>query len=453
MQERSLEYTKYENLLAGFLQHVQRHARGKLVTEEGQPNIPVIKSLFAKIDKDGDQSVCLPELEALILDIQSGNVRVDRDYAVEEVLKTFDRDEDGTITEEEFVDGFAKWIHEAKKLAGNGDPYFRKPFAEVLQPWIKKRKQELTNIECLMARILKHFQNQTLEAEGLITDDGKPNLVRIKGLFDEVDTNKNKLISESELKKLIHSIKFGNEQLDPDVMVAKVMKDFDENGDHMISQQEFVDGVTKWVREASRVVNNYGDAKNLIDEFDKIKWKEIESLVYEVEHKEGIIKKLLSWGCLKSTVQVILGILMVTFLGGPLIYSILNLSAALGVPTFYIAFVIIPLSLNSKMTISAIFPASQKSLKTASLTFSEIYGGVVMNNIMGLSILLAIVYIKDLTWDYSVEVLVVLVVCSIIGLFAFFRTTYPLWTCILAFFLYPFSLVLVHFLHYGQGWD
>lgn len=43
MQERSLNYSKYEHLLTGFLHHVQRHARGKLINEEGQPDIDVIK--------------------------------------------------------------------------------------------------------------------------------------------------------------------------------------------------------------------------------------------------------------------------------------------------------------------------------------------------------------------------------------------------------------------------
>ena len=43
IQERSLEYSKYENLLVGFLQHVQRHAKEKLVDDSGQPNITVIK--------------------------------------------------------------------------------------------------------------------------------------------------------------------------------------------------------------------------------------------------------------------------------------------------------------------------------------------------------------------------------------------------------------------------
>ncbi|KAK3010417.1 hypothetical protein RJ639_012310 [Escallonia herrerae] len=89
----------------------------------------------------------------------------------------------------------------------------------------------------------------------------------------------------------------------------------------------------------------------------------------------------------------------------PLMYSILLLSGAIGIPSFFISFVILPLAMNARTAISAIFPASQKKVKTASLTFSEIYGGVVMNNIMGLSTLLAIVYAKDLTWDYTAEVL------------------------------------------------
>jgi len=83
----------------------------------------------------------------------------------------------------------------------------------------------------------------------------------------------------------------------------------------------------------------------------------------------------------------------------------------------------------------------------------QIYGEVAMNNITGLSTLLAIIYIKGLSWNYSGEVVAVLVVCAVIGLLAFFRSSYPLWTCILAFFLYPFSLVMVYFLHSILGWD
>ncbi|KAI8525635.1 hypothetical protein RHMOL_Rhmol13G0245900 [Rhododendron molle] len=406
IQERSLEYTKYENLLAGFLNHVQRHTQGRLVTNEGTPNVPVIRSLFAKVDRDGDQTVSISEVEALIADINSGKVGVEKEYAI----------------------------------------------AEVVQPWIEERRHELVKIERLMSRILKHVQHQAFEADGLVTDDGSPNVDRIKSIFEEFDSNHNKLISQSELKEVIQNIRFGKFQLDHDLVAENVMKDFDEDGDQMISEQEFINGITKWIHKATCIANSK-DSKNFIDEFDKIAWKEVDSLVYEKEENRGIIHQLLSRDCIKSVLQIILGAAIVSFLAEPLIYSILDLSTALGLPTFYISFVIIPFALKFKMAVSAIFPASQKSLKTASLTFSEIYGGVVMNNITGLSILLAIVYIKDLTWDYSVEVLVILVVCAIIGLLAFFRSSYPLWTCILAFFLYPFSLLLVHFLHNIVGWE
>ncbi|KAA8535254.1 hypothetical protein F0562_030257 [Nyssa sinensis] len=451
MQERSLEYTKYENLLAGFLQHVQRHAQGMLVTEEGEPNIHAIRRLFAEVDKDVDNHISLPELEALIQEIESGKMQVDKEYAIAEVMKAFDVDKNEVITEQEFIEGCQKWIDEAKHLAENGDSDSRKCLYQVVQPWIDKRRQELTKIERLMARILKHFQNQVLKDEGLLTDDGRPNLDRIKSLFEQFDSDKNKVISQSELKELIQSVKFGKVNLDPDEVSEKVMKDFDEDGDHMISEAEFVNGISKWVKKATRVTS-CNDSKRCIDEFEKITWREVDSLVYEVEGNiKGMTEKL-SWALIHSVFQVILGIAIVTFLAKPLIFNIQSLSQAVGIPTIFISFVIIPLAMNSRMVVSAIFPASQKSLKTASLTFSEIYGRVVMNNISCLSTLLAVVYIKGLTWDYSIEMLVVLVVCAIIGLLAFFSSTYPFWTSILAYSLYPLSL-LVYILYYVWRWN
>ncbi|KAI3974310.1 hypothetical protein MKX01_030979, partial [Papaver californicum] len=72
-----------------------------------------------------------------------------------------------------------------------------------------------------------------------------------------------------------------------------------------------------------------------------------------------------------------------------------------------------------------------------------IYGAVTMNNILCLSVFLSLVYVRHLTWDFSAEVLVILIVCIVMGLFGSFRTTFPLWTCSIAFLLYPFSLALV----------
>ncbi|KAM3239282.1 hypothetical protein P3L10_014316 [Capsicum annuum] len=445
IQKRSLEYSKYENLLAAFLQHVQRHAKGKLVDEQGRPDIKVIERLFSETDKDANKSITLVELENLVIDMQSGKVKVDKNYAISKILAVFDSNNDQKIDLEEFVEGYKKWIEEAKMLAKSDDSTTRRILNKVVQQYTKKQRDEIAEIEQLMAKILKHVESQAFEAEHFLKDDGTPNIERIKEIFHQYDTDGNNSITRNELEKLIRSVKYGEVQLNSDDSVTKVMKDFDTDRNDMIDEPEFVDGMTRWINEAIRVTN-CKDKKKAIDEYEKIMWGEVEKLVYEVEKDGKINYKLLTWAFNKSIFEVILGIAMLTFCAKPLVKSIEKLSEAIGTPSFLIPFVIVPLALNARMALAAIFPASQKSSKTSSLTFSEIYAGVIMNNIMGMTTLLAIVCAKDLTWDYSAQVVIALVACAIIGLLALFSPRYPLWTTLLAFSLYPSCVMLFYFL-------
>ncbi|KAG6419217.1 hypothetical protein SASPL_121433 [Salvia splendens] len=308
-----------------------------------------------------------------IHEIQSGKVEVEKGYAISEMLKTFDLSRDGRIEEDEFVEGCSKWINEAAELAGKGDSdaaEFLREASVLLNQFAGREDLKKAEIEHLMARILKHAHSEELEAEQLVTDDGKPNIERIKALFKQFDTDRSSSLSRPELEQLIHTTvtKTGDSQLRHEEMVKKFVEDFDTDG---------------------------------------IMWGEVDNLVYEVGRNEDSHLKLLTWSSTKSIFQVMLGIAILTFLSGPLKTSIQHFSHAIGVPAFFVSFVVVPICLNALSAISAIFPASQKSSRTSSLTFSEIYGGVVMNNIMGLSTLLAIVYIKGLEWDYSAEVLTV----------------------------------------------
>ncbi|KAL3820380.1 hypothetical protein ACJIZ3_006285 [Penstemon smallii] len=455
IQERSLEYSKYENLLAGFLHHVQRHAKGKLIDESGQPNIPVLKGLFHETDKDADKCITFLELENLIHEIQSGKVQVEKDYALSEILKAFDLNKNGRIEEQEFIEGCTKWINEATHLAANRvstSDSDNNSLRQVVEEFSKKKRIEVAEIEHVMAKFLKHAQSQELEAQNLVTDDGRPNVEHIRSLFKKYDTDNNNSLSLSELEELISSVKFGESQQNYQEMVKKLIKDFDIDGDNIIDEQEFIHGVTKWLNKAIDATK-CKDIKRSIEEFDKIMWGEVDDLVYEVgKNHEDAKLKILTWDLSKCVLQIVLGIAILTFLSGPLMNSIQQFSDAIGVPSFFISFVIVPVAMNARSAILAIFPASQKSSRTSSLTFSEIYGGVVTNNMMGFSTLLAIIYIKGLKWDYSAEVLTILVVCAIIGFLAYSKSTYPLWTCLLAFFLYPFSLVMYYILHYLLSW-
>ncbi|KAJ6298309.1 hypothetical protein OIU76_019457 [Salix suchowensis] len=171
----------------------------------------------------------------------------------------------------------------------------------------------------------------------------------------------------------------------------------------------------------------------------------------EGEGDEGV--KNPKWISFKAAMMLLAGAVIAAAFADPLVDAVDNFSDATSIPTFFISFIALPLATNSSEAVSAIIFASRKKVKTTSLTFSEIYGAVTMNNVLCLSVFLALVYFRELTWDFSAEVLVICIVCIVMGAFASFRTTFPLWTSSLAFFLYPFSLVLVYVLDYVLGWS
>ncbi|CAI9783707.1 unnamed protein product [Fraxinus pennsylvanica] len=415
MQERSLAYTKYETLRTGFLKHMQQ--RGNLIDEHGNLNDPVIRNLFAEADKDANKNITKGELERLMHDlINTGEMNVDKKFAVSEVMKAFDINHDGLINYQEFADGCKKWIAETKQSA------------KITSSSIPKKKEDNPKDRYLIwSKILKAARTQLLKSESLITDDGNTNIEEINNLFKQVDTGFDNKISKTELEQLIRSLNFGEFQPNYDDVVKELFEDLDKDGNNVIDEPEFINGLIDFENKALPAAK-HSDEKGSFDEIQKI-------VKEKVEHEESSV-----WVFIKSVLQVLLGIIIVTYLGEPLTTSILQLSYSMNVPSFAISFVVVPLAMNCRAAIAAISPASHKSEKSASLTFSEIYGGIVMSNISNLTALLAIVYANDLTWDYSAEVLTVLVVCAIIGFLAYSRTSYPLWTCLLAFFLYPFSL-------------
>ncbi|CAI9783713.1 unnamed protein product [Fraxinus pennsylvanica] len=284
-------------------------------------------------------------------------------------------------------------------------------------------EKEKLEIDPIMSKFLKHAESQHLEGS-LIQEDGKPNIERINTLFRKYDNDNNNKISRNELEQIINTVQFENLHPKSEDVVNKIFFNFDKDGSNMIEKEEFVNGLQNWLGKAIRVAK-CSDKTKSVDKFDKIVW---DKFVYGHSF----------WNFVKCVFRIVLGIVILTFIGGPLTTSILQLSYAMSVPSFSISFVIVPLAMNARTLIEAIFP---------------IYSSVVMNNISGLTILLAVVYAKDLPWDYSAEVLTILVVCAVIGILGCSSTSYPYWTCLLAFFLYPFSLALYCFVHIILHWN
>ncbi|KAI4976088.1 hypothetical protein ZWY2020_049695 [Hordeum vulgare] len=319
---------------------------------------------------------------------------------------------------------------------------------QIFQPWIQRRKLEYSRLKHVMSGLLKHAQMHTFGH--LIDDDGTPNVSVIEKLFHKIDLDNDGMIGRGELQAFIVGVNFEDIELDSNLAADQVMADFDRSRNSSIEKGEFVDGVLRWLEEAKRVVAGSGAySKKFMDDFHITTG---EALLDKHEEDDESIENP-TWTCFKAISLLLLGTAMAAAFADPLVDAVHNFSSATSIPSFFISFIAMPLATNSSEAVSAIIFASRKKQRTLSLTFSEVYGGVTMNNTLCLAVFLALVYIRGLTWDFSSEVLVIFLVCVIMGLFTSFRTMFPLWTCFVAFLLYPLSLILVYILDYKFGWS
>ncbi|RLM91372.1 uncharacterized protein C2845_PM08G01740 [Panicum miliaceum] len=322
---------------------------------------------------------------------------------------------------------------------------------QVFQPWIQRRKLAYAKHKHVISGILRHAQMQALGR--LLNDDGTPNDDVIRKLFHKIDIDKSRTLSRAELHALIVGINFEEVDFDRMDAVDKVMDDFDTSRNDAVEEEEFVQGMKKWLNEAKRSVPASGAFSNkFINEFHERTRQEHDQLI---DRSDEVVESVENpgWCIAKAVGFLLLGAAIAAAFADPLVDTVHNFSSATHIPSFFISFIALPLATNSSEAVSAIIFASRKKQRTCSLTFSEVYGGVTMNNTLCLGVFLALIYFRNLTWDFSSEVLIILVVCVIMALFTSFRTTFPLWTCLVAYMLYPLSLVIVYILDYVFGWS
>ncbi|KAL6626951.1 hypothetical protein ACP70R_030677 [Stipagrostis hirtigluma subsp. patula] len=320
---------------------------------------------------------------------------------------------------------------------------------QVFQPWIQRRKLAYAKHKHVISGILRHAQKQALGR--LLNEDGTPNESVIRKLFHKIDLDQSHTLSRAELHALIVGINFDEVDFDREDAVDKVMEDFDTSRNAVVDEQEFVAGMKKWLNEAKSTVPAGGSYSNkFIDEFHARTRQEHDELMPDetVEKVENP-----GWCITKAVGLLVLGAAIAAAFADPLVDAVHNFSNATHIPSFFISFIALPLATNSSEAVSAIIFATRKKQRTCSLTFSEVYGGVTMNNTLCLGVFLALIYFRDLTWDFSSEVLIILLVCVVMALFTSFRTTFPLWTCLVAYALYPLSLIIVYILDYVFGWS
>ncbi|KAL4619528.1 hypothetical protein ACB092_06G085700 [Castanea dentata] len=294
---------------------------------------------------------------------------------------------------------------------------------QVLQPWIQTRKIAYVKNMFVILELLKKL------APGMqLMENGEPNKDIIGKLFSEVDKD-----------TLIGGIHFQEIEVNHDDAINKLMDDFDTSRNSQIEKVEFVNGICRWLCKINQT-----------------KAKDEHAQLYVRDPRDKVVEgvKNSKWTSInKAVLLLLLGTIIAVAFADPLVDAVENFSDATSIPAFFISFIVLPLATSSRDALSAIAFASRAKRAAASFTFSELYGAVRMHNVLNLPVFLALVYFRGLTWDFSSEVLAILIVSIVIGALASFRTHLPLWTSIPAFLLYPFSLALVYVLRYVLCWS
>ncbi|KAL2331384.1 hypothetical protein Fmac_018965 [Flemingia macrophylla] len=431
IEKTRLEYIKHDDLILRIFQRVEQQTLQKILTEDGTPNVNAISGLYHEISQRGGKDLLASEIKELLFGNKLNDTNI-KEEQIADMLKVFDRNGDQIITKEEFVTGLTEYINQSKHALDRQilpKESLNKMYQTFIKPWIEHVRKERELKGHVISQVLKHAQNEMVGK--LCQDDGMPDKDAIRRLFEEIDVNHDNHVSRSELEKIVKGIHLGK-AVDAEEAVTKLVQDLDLNRDDEISETEFVEGFTKWMTANSGQADNSKSSSQGIHQT----WEDVERVMEDKQTKGAS-----AW--LTAIAYVVLGITILSLLAEPLIASVRKFSEAAGISSFFISFILVPFATNFREATSAIKEASHKKSGNTSQTMYEIYGAVFMNNILGFVVISVLIYMREITWEFSADVLIVAIVCALMGLTASFRPTFPLWTSFPAYLLYLVALLLV----------
>ena len=92
------------------------------------------------------------------------------------------------------------------------------------------------------------------------------------------------------------------------------------------------------------------------------------------------------------------GLLLVLVFSDPMVDVMNNMGARVGVPPFYVAFILAPLASNASEFIASYNYSAKKTKKTITVALAALEGAACMNNTFCLAIFMALVFFRGLAW-------------------------------------------------------
>ncbi|MCO5584460.1 hypothetical protein L7F22_038388 [Adiantum nelumboides] len=298
---------------------------------------------------------------------------------------------------------------------------------QIAAPWLQKKRIEEARLHLLRTSALQGISaySENLMVPSALSFQEKavaPSDPILQDIFASFDKNADGKIEQDELRGLILGLNIDKGSFQDKEQVEKWFKEFDVDTDGMLSEAEFLLGIRNWANRVAeqRKIFKFQQIKNSISHVAPNFWgakleeakQALDLLEAELEQGEEVsfdnegenLVMNASKIYQKSAFYLVTGAALAAVFSDPLIDSIQGFSNASRIPSFFVAFIVVPLASNASELFSCIVFAKKKRKRNISLTYSQIYGAVTMNNTLCLGIFLGIVYARGLTWDFSSEV-------------------------------------------------
>merc|ERR1712139_333815 len=144
---------------------------------------------------------------------------------------------------------------------------------------------------------------------------------------------------------------------------------------------------------------------------------------------------------------------VVVLVSDPFVDVLTNWGDRLGIPAFYISFVVAPFASNASELLSAYTYAKKKKASAMVTSLSTLIGAACMNNTFCLGIFFALIWAKELAWQFTAETTAIMLVQWIIGILAIVQTNQSFAMGFVILACYPFCLFVVYYLENVIHWD
>jgi len=154
----------------------------------------------------------------------------------------------------------------------------------------------------------------------------------------------------------------------------------------------------------------------------------------------------------RAFTKMFAGTVLCLIFSDPMVDLLSEFGTRIGVRPFYISFIFAPLASNASEFVSAYTYAKKRTIKSMTTSLSTLEGAAIMNNTFCLGIFLALVYCKNLAWEFTAETVSIIAIQLMLGFSVIFRRQQKLMDGLIVLSYYPMAMGIVAVLE-ALGWD